>query len=222
MVTWLPLFHDMGMVGFLTLPMYLGVELVKVTPIDFLCDPLLWVELIDRHNGTMTAAPNPPRLSPTARVSRPGRPSSTCRRCGSRSRVRSREVADVEDLIDACRPFGLSPGAILPAYGMAEATLGVSFPEWDAAGGRRVDADLLEEPRLAVPRPRANPPDGRAGPLLEGQGGRTSTSRATSGRPRGRRDLAAGRTADNVLSDHGRPARPRMRTAGTTPAIWAT
>ena len=42
MVSWLPCFHDMGMVGFLTIPMYFGAELVKVTPMDFLRDTLLW------------------------------------------------------------------------------------------------------------------------------------------------------------------------------------
>src|SRR6201991_797688 len=39
-VSWLPLFHDMGMTGFLTVPMYFGAELVKITPIDFLRDTL--------------------------------------------------------------------------------------------------------------------------------------------------------------------------------------
>ena len=57
-VCWLPLFHDMGMTGFLTVPMYFGVELVKVTPMDFLRDTLLWAKLIDKYRGTMTAAPN--------------------------------------------------------------------------------------------------------------------------------------------------------------------
>ena len=37
-VSWLPLFHDMGMTGFLIVPMYFGAELVKVTPMDFLTD----------------------------------------------------------------------------------------------------------------------------------------------------------------------------------------
>ena len=58
MLSWLPCFHDMGMVGFLTVPMYFGVELVKVTPMDFLRDTLLWAKLIDKYGGTMTAAPN--------------------------------------------------------------------------------------------------------------------------------------------------------------------
>ncbi|WP_170999158.1 AMP-binding protein, partial [Veillonella tobetsuensis] len=58
MVSWLPCFHDMGMVGFLTIPMFFGAELVKVTPMDFLRDTLLWAKLIDEYQGTMTAAPN--------------------------------------------------------------------------------------------------------------------------------------------------------------------
>ncbi|MGZ5396266.1 MAG: AMP-binding protein, partial [Mycobacterium sp.] len=57
-VSWLPCFHDMGMTGYLTVPMYIGAELVKVTPMDFLRDTLLWAKLIDKYDGTMTAAPN--------------------------------------------------------------------------------------------------------------------------------------------------------------------
>jgi len=51
MVSWLPCFHDMGMVGFLTIPMYFGAELVKVTPMDFLRDTLLWAKLIDKYKA---------------------------------------------------------------------------------------------------------------------------------------------------------------------------
>ena len=57
-VSWLPCFHDMGMTGYLTVPMYYGAELVKITPMDFLRDTLLWAKLIDKYKGTMTAAPN--------------------------------------------------------------------------------------------------------------------------------------------------------------------
>jgi fatty-acyl-CoA synthase len=46
------------MTGFLAVPMYFGAELVKVTPLDFLRDALLWAKLIDKYKGTMTAAPN--------------------------------------------------------------------------------------------------------------------------------------------------------------------
>ena len=47
----------MGMTGFLTVPMLFGAELVKITPMDFLADILLWPRLIHKYRGTMTAAP---------------------------------------------------------------------------------------------------------------------------------------------------------------------
>jgi fatty-acyl-CoA synthase len=45
----------MGMTGYLTVSMYVGAELVKITPMDFLRDTLLWAKLIDKCKGTMTA-----------------------------------------------------------------------------------------------------------------------------------------------------------------------
>jgi acyl-CoA synthetase (AMP-forming)/AMP-acid ligase II len=46
------------MTGYLSVPMYYGVEVVKVTPLNFLRDTLLWAKLIDKYQGTTTAAPN--------------------------------------------------------------------------------------------------------------------------------------------------------------------
>jgi fatty-acyl-CoA synthase len=67
------------------------------------------------------------------------------------------EPADVEDLLDAGKPFGLSPNAILPAYGMAETTLAVSFSECGAGlVVDEVDADLLAALRRAVPSTKGN------------------------------------------------------------------
>ena len=60
MISWLPMFHDMGMVGFLSVPMQYGAEVVSITPLDFLRRPLLWAELIGKYRGTVTAAPNSP------------------------------------------------------------------------------------------------------------------------------------------------------------------
>ena len=69
-VSWLPCFHDMGMTGYLTVPMYFGAELVKVTPMDFLRDTLLWAKLIDKYKATMTAAPEL-RLQPVRQAAAP-------------------------------------------------------------------------------------------------------------------------------------------------------
>ncbi len=67
------------------------------------------------------------------------------------------EPADVEDLCDAGAPFGLRPEAILPAYGMAETTVAVSFTESGAGMVvDEVDADLLAMLHRAVPATRGN------------------------------------------------------------------
>lgn len=159
MVSWLPCFHDMGMVGFLTIPMYFGAELVKVTPLDFLRDTLLWAKLIDKYSGTMTAAPNFAYALFAKRLRRQAKPGefdlSTLR--FALSGAEPVEPADVEDLLDAGAQFGLSPDAILPAYGMAETTLAVSFSECGAGlVVDEVDADLLAALRQAVPSSKGN------------------------------------------------------------------
>lgn len=172
MVSWLPLFHDMGMIGFLTVPMYFGGELVKVTPMDFMRDTLLWAKLIDKYQGTMTAAPNFAYSLFAKRLRKQAKPGqfdlSTLR--FALSGAEPVEPADVEDLVDAGRPFGLNPGAILPAYGMAEITLAVAFSECGAGlVVDEVDADLLAALRRAVPATKGNTRRlASLGPLLQG------------------------------------------------------
>src|SRR6478736_1791850 len=150
MVSWLPCFHDMGMVGFLTIPMYFGAELVKVTPMDFLRDTLLWAKLIDKYKGTMTAAPNFAYALFAKRLRKQAEPGqfdlSTLR--FALSGAEPVEPADVEDLLDAGKPFGLRPDCILPAYGMAETTLAVSFSECGA--GRVIDENGAVMPARGV------------------------------------------------------------------------
>jgi fatty-acyl-CoA synthase len=172
MISWLPCFHDMGMIGFLTIPMYFGAELVKVTPMDFLRDTLLWAKLIDKYNGTMTAAPNFAYALFAKRLRKQAEPGqfdlSTLR--FALSGAEPVEPADVDDLIDAGKPFGLKASAVLPAYGMAEATLAVSFSECDAGlVVDEVDADLLAALRQAVPATKGNTKRlASLGPLLDG------------------------------------------------------
>ena len=153
-VSWLPCFHDMGMTGYLTVPMYYGAELVKITPMDFLRDTLLWAKLIDKYKGTMTAAPNFAYNLFAKRLRRQATPGeydlSSLR--WALSGAEQVDPLDVEDLCEAGAPFGLRPEAIIPAYGMAETTVAVSFS--DCGGGMvidEVDADLLAVLHRAVP-----------------------------------------------------------------------
>jgi fatty-acyl-CoA synthase len=172
-VSWLPLFHDMGMTGFLTVPMYFGAELVKITPMDFLTDILLWPKLIDKYAGTMTAAPNFAYVLLAKRLRRHAKVGdfdlSTLR--WALSGAEQVEPADVEELIAVGEPFGLRPNAVLPAYGMAETTVAVSFSE--SGGGLvvdEVDSDLLAALRRAVPARQGAKTTRLSclGPLLDG------------------------------------------------------
>jgi fatty-acyl-CoA synthase len=172
-VSWLPLFHDMGMTGFLTVPMYFGAELVKVTPMDFLSDTLLWARLIDKYKGTMTAAPNFAYSLFAKRLRRQAYPGeydlSSLR--WALSGAEQVEPADVEDLLEAGEPFGLRPEAILPAYGMAETTVAVSFSKCGTGlVVDEVDADLLVSLGRAVPANNGSKTARLAtlGPLLDG------------------------------------------------------
>jgi fatty-acyl-CoA synthase len=158
-VSWLPCFHDMGMTGFLTVPMYFGAELVKITPMDFLRDTLLWAKLIDKYKGTMTAAPNFAYTLFAKRLRRQATPGqfdlSSLR--WALSGAEQVDPRDVEDLCDAGAPFGLRPEVIVPAYGMAETTVAVSFTECGAGMVvDEVDADLLAVLHRAVPGSRGH------------------------------------------------------------------
>jgi fatty-acyl-CoA synthase len=157
-VSWLPCFHDMGMTGFLAVPMYFGAELVKVTPLDFLRDALLWAKLIDKYKGTMTAAPNFAYnlLARRLRQAEPGQFDLSSLRWAL-SGAEQVDPADVEELCAAGARFGLRAEAIVPAYGMAETTVAVSFSACGAGTlVDQVDADLLAVLRRAVPATRGN------------------------------------------------------------------
>ena len=90
-VSWLPLYHDMGLIGLFTLPMVSGIDLVLASPQDFMASPARWLEWISAFGGTCTAGPE---LLLRARGARPAarRRTSTCRAGGSRSTARSRST----------------------------------------------------------------------------------------------------------------------------------
>jgi fatty-acyl-CoA synthase len=171
-VSWLPLFHDMGMTGFLTVPMLFGAELVKITPMEFLADILLWPKLIDKYRGTITAAPNFAYALLARRLRRHAKPGdfdlSSLRWALSGSE--QVEPVDVEDFCMAAAPFGLRPEAMLPAYGMAETTVAVSFSQCGAGlVVDEVDSDMLAVLRRAVPATTGNTRRlATLGPLLNG------------------------------------------------------
>jgi fatty-acyl-CoA synthase len=152
-VSWLPLFHDMGMVGCLTVPMAIGMEAVKVSPADFLAGPLLWPELISRYGGTVTAAPNFAYAIVGRRMARADEGAFDL--SSLRFALNGAEPIDPDAaraFTDAGARFGLRPGCMVSAFGMAESTLAVSFaPLHRGIEVDTIDADALEQQQRAVP-----------------------------------------------------------------------
>ena len=152
MVSWLPLFHDMGMVGFLTVPMTTGLELVSVTPTDFLSGPLLWARLISAHGGTVTAAPNFAYAVLARKLARADEELDLSSLRLALNGAEPIDPASVAQFVEAGERFGLRPEAVMAAYGMAETALGVSFASLDTPlEVDEVDADALESGRVATP-----------------------------------------------------------------------
>ncbi len=154
MVSWLPLFHDMGMVGFLTVPMVFGVELIKITPVDFLSGPLVWPELISKYRGTTTAAPNFAYAIVGRRLAKV-EDDKAYDLSTLRIALNGAEPIDptaVRTFTEAGARFGMPAECVFPAYGLAEATLAVSFaPLFTGLTVDTVAADPLEADNRAVP-----------------------------------------------------------------------
>ncbi|GIU86128.1 MAG: fatty-acyl-CoA synthase [Acidimicrobiia bacterium] len=154
-VSWLPLYHDMGLIGLLTIPMTTGMELALAAPQDFLAGPARWMQWISELGGTATAGPNFAYVLATRALGRlDGLDLSRWRLA-----LNGAEPVDpdsVDAFVAAGARHGLDPGAVFPAFGMAEATLAVTFPEpGTGCSVDVVDARVLETDRYAAPVDRA-------------------------------------------------------------------
>lgn len=122
--SWLPLYHDLGLVCFFLPGLCSRIRQVQYQPMNFLFDPGSWMRMLSEERATVTGAPNFAfRLAARAPV-----PAGLDLRhvrlvLNAAERIRWQ---DIEDLLQACEPAGLTWPAVLPAYGLAEATVGVS------------------------------------------------------------------------------------------------
>ncbi len=150
-VSWLPLYHDMGLIGLLGAPMTYGIDLVLASPQDFLAAPVRWMEWMAEFGATATAGPN----FAYALAARALRRLDRLDLSRWRLALNGAEPIDpdaVESFLAAGARHGLNPGVAFCAFGMAEATLAVTFPTPGA--GMQVDAvdqRVLETDRYAAP-----------------------------------------------------------------------
>jgi acyl-CoA synthetase (AMP-forming)/AMP-acid ligase II/acyl carrier protein len=152
MVTWLPLYHDMGLIGGLLAPLYSGMPCYLMAPQTFVKTPSLWLQALSRHRGTASYAPNFAY--------------ALCNRTVSDALIDQLDLSAWEHAITGAEPIhaatvatfserfaraGFRPRAHHPGYGQAEATLCVTATPPDALPVvLRLDKPMLEAGR-AVP-----------------------------------------------------------------------
>jgi len=151
LVSWLPLYHDMGLVGLFSLSLTTGTPLVLGAPTDFMAGPARWMEWISTYGGTATAGPNFSYVL-AARALRRSDPLDLSRLRIALNGAEPVDPATVASFLEAGEPHGLRPGAVFPAFGMAEIAIAGTFPE--PMSGLRTDAvdrRVLETERYAAP-----------------------------------------------------------------------
>src|ERR671918_488985 len=151
LVSWLPLYHDMGLVGLLTLPMSTGTALVLGAPQDFTARPARWMEWMSTYGGTATAGPNFSWVLATQALDR-SEPLDLSRLRVALNGAEPIDPDQVEAFVAAGRRHGLRPEAVCPAFGMAEVAIGGTFPApLSGMTTDCVDRRVLETERYAAP-----------------------------------------------------------------------
>lgn len=145
--TWLPLYHDLGLIGHLLTPLAWGIDAVLISPEAFVQRPLLWLETVSRHGCTVSSATNY-GYSVCARQIREPLPASIDL---SRWRLAlcAGEAVQHDTLASFADRFatsGFRPTSFLPCYGLAEFSLAATFPPL----GRAVRVDRIDRSRFQL------------------------------------------------------------------------
>lgn len=150
-VSWLPLYHDFGLIGLTLWPVVCDMTSVLMAPETFIGRPRRWVEAMARYGGTITAAPNfAYGLAARALRSMDEKLDLSTMRIAANG-AEPVDPDTMQDFIEAAEPHGFRADALIPVYGLAEATLGVAAPgPGGATAPRWVDAEALSERSVAV------------------------------------------------------------------------
>ena len=136
-VGWLPLYHDMGLVGNVLQPLFLGITSILMSPVDFLQQPYRWLKAISDYRATTSGGPNfaydlcVRKITPDQRLSLDL--SSWQLAFNGAEPIRADTL---RAFTEAFAPCGFRPNSFYPCYGMAETTLLVS-------GGKKEDLPVV-------------------------------------------------------------------------------
>jgi acyl-CoA synthetase (AMP-forming)/AMP-acid ligase II len=153
-VSWLPLYHDMGLIGFVIAPICNAINVSFIPTLRFIKRPSVWLDTISRHRGNATFAPNFAFALVGKRVkkSQLAEWDLSCLKvvgCGAEP-IQPETMREFTELFH--RECNMPETAIMPAYGMAEATLAISLkPAPEHMQTLVVDAERFSEHGEAVP-----------------------------------------------------------------------
>jgi fatty-acyl-CoA synthase len=163
-VSWLPFFHDMGLVGLLLCPMASQISVDYLSTRAFAMRPRLWLKLMSENKATISFSP-PFGYELTARRLRDDDVHKYDLRSWRVAGVGAEMIRPefLRHFAERLRPAGFDDRAFLPCYGMAECSLAVCFgPQSQSLEIDHVDAHLLSEEQIAVPvDPQAGNGNGR-------------------------------------------------------------
>jgi 1-acyl-sn-glycerol-3-phosphate acyltransferase len=154
--SWLPLYHDMGLIGCWLGSLYYGAPVLVMPPLTFLADPARWLWAIGDHRATISAAPN--------------FAFEFCLKAVDDARIAGLDLSSLRALLNGAEPvspitvtrfcerfapYGFRPQMMAPVYGLAENAVGLAFPPLgrgplvDRVDRRSLDRDGIA--RLAAP-----------------------------------------------------------------------
>jgi fatty-acyl-CoA synthase len=154
-VSWLPLFHDMGLIGMLLGSVIFGADLVLMPTEEFLGRPGAWVDAMSRFRGTITAAPNfGYGLAARDLKAKPRELDLSAWRIAANG-AEPIDIETCDRFVDVAKNYGFNGNAMCPMFGLAEATLAVSLSRNDEpVKVMWVDRDALEcEERVVAAEP---------------------------------------------------------------------
>lgn len=157
-VSWLPLYHDMGLIGMWLGSLYHGIPLILMTPFAFLNHPERWLWAIHYHRGTLSGAPNfayelcVRKIAPEVIE---GLDLSSWRvAANGAEKIYPRTL---EQFAKKFAPYGFNRGALLPVYGLAESTVSLTIPPLDRDFRiDYVDRETFEKEARAIPSQAKN------------------------------------------------------------------
>ncbi len=172
-LSWLPLYHDMGLIGCWLGSLYYGAPVMVMSPLAFLADPARWLWAIHSHGATIAAAPN--------------FAFEFCLKAIRDENIVGLDLGSLRAILNGAEPvspitigrfakrfapYGFRPEMMAPVYGLAENSVGLGFSAARQAAAHR-------SRRSALARPRRRGADRRGGERGRRRAGRVWTTAAT-------------------------------------------